>query len=49
VFLDFYVVARCSLGFTICGSYMEQVWQHLECPFNTLRTGVRYIHTLISA
>ena len=25
MFLDFYVAALCHLGFTICGSYMEQV------------------------
>jgi len=25
VFLDFYVAAVCNLGFTICGSYIEQV------------------------
>jgi len=26
VFLDFYVAAHRNLGFTICGSYIEQVW-----------------------
>jgi len=25
VFLAFYVAALCNLGFTICGSYIEQV------------------------
>jgi len=29
VFLDFYVAALCNLGFTICGSYTEQVWPPL--------------------
>jgi len=29
VFSDFYVVALCSLGFTIFGSYTEQVWRTL--------------------
>jgi len=29
VFLDFYVAALCNLGFTICGSYTEQVWPAL--------------------
>jgi len=33
VFLDFYVAALCDVGFTICGSYMVQVWPPLECPF----------------
>jgi len=35
-FLDFYVAALCNLGFTICGSYMEQVWPPLEYPFKLL-------------
>jgi len=26
---DFYVAALCNLGFTICGSYIEQVWPPL--------------------
>ena len=30
VFLDFYVAAFCNLGFTICGSYTEQIWQPLN-------------------
>ena len=29
VFLEFYVAALCNLGFTICGSYIEQVWPPL--------------------
>jgi len=29
VFLDFHVVALCNLGFTICSSYIEQVWPPL--------------------
>jgi len=29
VFSDFYVAALCNLGFTICGSYIEQVWSPL--------------------
>ena len=29
VFLDFYVAVLCNVDFTICGSYMEQVWPHL--------------------
>jgi len=29
VFLDFYVVDLCTLRFTICGSYIEQVWPPL--------------------
>ena len=29
VFLHFYVAALCNLGFTICGSYIEQVWPTL--------------------
>jgi len=29
VFLDFYIAALCNLGFTICGSYIEQVWPPL--------------------
>jgi len=29
VFLDFNVTALCNLGFTTCGSYMEQVWPPL--------------------
>jgi len=29
VFSDFYVAALCNLGFTICGSYIEQVWPTL--------------------
>jgi len=30
VFLDFYVEALSNLGFTICGSYIEQVWPPLK-------------------
>jgi len=33
VFLDFYVVALCNLGFAICGLYMEQVWPTLFYVF----------------
>jgi len=33
VFLDFYVAALCNLGFTICGSYIEQVWPPLLYTF----------------
>jgi len=29
VFLDFYVAALSNLRFTICGSYIEQVWPPL--------------------
>jgi len=29
VFLDFYVVALCNLGFTMRGPYTEQVWPPL--------------------
>jgi len=29
VFLDFYLAALCNMGFTICGSYIEQVWSPL--------------------
>ena len=29
VVLDFYVAALCNLGFTICGSHIEQVWPPL--------------------
>ena len=29
LFSDLYVAALCNLGFTICGSYMEQVWPSL--------------------
>jgi len=29
VFLDFYIAALCNLGFTIRGSYIEQVWPTL--------------------
>jgi len=25
--LDFYIAALCNLGFMICGSYIEQIWQ----------------------
>jgi len=31
VFLDFCVVALYNLGFTICGSYIEQYWPPLIC------------------
>ena len=37
VYLDFYVAAFCNLGCTICGSYMEQVWPTLECPFKVVQ------------
>jgi len=30
VFLHFYVAALYNLGFTICGSYIEQVWPLLH-------------------
>jgi len=29
LFLDFYVAGLSNLGFTICGSYIEQVWPPL--------------------
>jgi len=29
VYLNFYVAAQCNLGFTISGSYIEQVWPPL--------------------
>jgi len=32
VFLD-YVAALCNLGFTKCGSYMEQVWPPLHYTY----------------
>jgi len=30
VFLDFFVAALCNLSFTMCGSYIEQVWPLLQ-------------------
>ena len=48
VFLDFYDAALCKLGFTICGSYIEQVQPPLPyCipMFNTIfsfNAGIRH-------
>jgi len=46
VFFGFYVAALCNLGFTICGSYIEQVWpplvyskQGATQEFETFSTG----------
>jgi len=36
VFSDIYVAALCNSHFTICGSYMEQVWPPLERTFELL-------------
>jgi len=36
VFSGFYVAALCNLGFTICGSYTEQVWPPLLYKFRYL-------------
>jgi len=34
MFLYFYVAALYNLGFTICSSYMDQVWPPLQKMFH---------------
>jgi len=41
VLLDFYVADLCTLGFTICSSYIEQVWPPLLLDIST------FIHSFI--
>ena len=38
MFSDFYVAVPCNLGFTICGSYIEQVWPSLICTNKIFKT-----------
>jgi len=53
VSLDFYVAALCNLGFTLCGSYLEQVWPPLvqensTAPAITLRRPVTRTITVVA-
>jgi len=46
VFLDFYVGALSNLGYTICGSYTEQVWPPLAYSNKNEENGNDTVHKI---
>jgi len=45
MFSYFYVVALCDLGFTLCGSYTEQLWPPLA--YNMIQISIVKIHEVV--